>query len=110
MIHIEDVRRGGDTPLSPRVLPPAEVRSIWKWLMGKRTYLRAPVGVTLSFPDGDSKVVKKRAEGVALIGDPVELLLYGSGRREAAHVELTGSPEAVAAFEAWVACLGSSSG
>src|SRR5674476_1368580 len=30
VIHIEDVRRGGDTPLSPRVLAPAEVRSIWK--------------------------------------------------------------------------------
>ena len=49
--------------MSPRVLPTAEVRSIWKRLMGKVTYLRAPVGVTLSFPDGDSKVVKKRAEG-----------------------------------------------
>jgi hypothetical protein len=91
--------------LSPRVLPPAEVRSIWKRLrlMGKVTYLRAPVGVTLSVPDGDTEVVKKRAEGVSLTGDPVELLLYVSGRREAAHVELTGSPEAVAAFEAWVA-------
>jgi len=98
--------------LSPRVLPPAEVRSIWKRLrlMGKVTYLRAPVGVTLSVPDGDTEVVKKRAEGVSLTGDPVELLLYVSGRREAAHVELTGSPEAVAAFEAWVARPGSGSG
>jgi len=112
VIHIEDVRRGGDTRLSPRVLPPDEVRSIWKRLrlMGKVTYLRAPVGVTLSVPDGDTEIVKKRADGVALTGDPVELLLYISGRREAAHVELTGPPEAVAAFEAWLARPRSGSG
>jgi len=48
--------------------------------------------------------------GVYAIGDPVELLLYVSGRREAAHVELTGPPEAVAAFEAWVARPGTGSG
>ena len=98
--------------MSPRVLPPAEVRSIWKRLrlMGKVTHLRAPVGVTLSVPDGDTEIVKKRADGVALTGDPVELLLYISGRREAAHVELTGPPEAVAAFEAWLARPRSGSG
>jgi uncharacterized protein (TIGR03085 family) len=105
VIHIEDVRRGGDTPLPPRMLPPAEVRSIWKRLrlMAKMTYLRSPVGVTLSVPDSDTEVVKNRAVRVALTGDPVELLLYVSGRREAAHTKLTGPPEAVAAFEAWVA-------
>ena len=112
VIHIEDVRRGGDTPLSPRVLPPAEVRSIWKRLrlIAKMTYLRAPVGVTLLVPDGDTEVVKKRVDGVALTGDPVELLLYVSGRRDAAHVELAGPPAAVAAFEAWVARSGRGSG
>jgi hypothetical protein len=47
---------------------------------------------------------------VSLTGDPVELLLYVSGRREAAHVELTGPPETVAAFEAWVARPRSGSG
>jgi uncharacterized protein (TIGR03085 family) len=105
LIHIEDVRRGGDTPLSARMLPPAEMRSIWKRLrlIAKMTYLRAPVGVTLSVPDGDTEVVKKRADGVSLTGDPVELLLYVSGRREAAHLELAGPPEAVAVFETWVA-------
>jgi uncharacterized protein (TIGR03085 family) len=112
VIHIEDVRRGGDRPLSPRVLPPAEVRSIWKrlQLMAKVTYLRAPVGVRLSAPDGGTEVVKKRADGVALTGDPVELLLYVSGRREAAHVKLTGPPAAVAAFQAWAAFPGSGLG
>jgi uncharacterized protein (TIGR03085 family) len=112
VIHIEDVRRGRDTRLSPRVLPPAEVRSIWKRLrlIAKMTYLRAPVGVTLLVPDGGTEVVKKRVDGVALTGDPVELLLYVSGRREAAHVELTGPPKAVAAFQAWVARSGSGFG
>ena len=32
--------------------------------------------MTLSVTEGDSKVVKKRVERVALTGDPVELLLY----------------------------------
>src|SRR5450756_2490876 len=73
-----------------RVLPPAEVRSIWKRLrlMGKVTYLRAPVGVMLSIPDGDTEIVKKRAEGVSLTGDPVELLLYVSGPVSYTHLTL----------------------
>ena len=33
---------------------------------------------------------------------PVELALHLSGRRSAAHVQLGGPPETVAAFRAWL--------
>ena len=40
-----------------------------------------------------------------LTGEPVELLLYVSGRREAARVEVSGNPDAVAQFDRWVATV-----
>ena len=45
--------------------------------------------------------VAKAGDGVTLTGEPVELALWISGRRDAAHVAVTGSPEAVGAFQAW---------
>jgi uncharacterized protein (TIGR03085 family) len=110
VIHHEDVRRGGVTPLEPRSLPPAEVDSIWERMskLSRFSYLKAPVGVTLAVPGGPKHVAKKAgakqaAGGVVLTGDPVELLLYMSGRRQAAQVEVSGPSDAVAQFETWVA-------
>ena len=103
VIHHEDVRRGGPVPREPRALPAEETSAIWRrisrlaWL----TYRRAPAGVALAVPDG-SRLVAKKGAGVVLTGGPVELLLYLSGRREAAHVDLSGDSEAVAEFLAWV--------
>jgi hypothetical protein len=43
----------------------------------------------------------KDGNGVTLSGDPVEMALWVTGRRRAARVEVTGSREALDAFQAW---------
>ena len=48
-------------------------------------------------------MVKKGRTPVEITGEPTELALFLSGRRSAAKVEVTGSPEAVAEFQQWVA-------
>jgi hypothetical protein len=52
-------------------------------------------------PSGQRQQVHHGEDGVVLTGDPVELLLYASGRREAAEVELTGAPGPLECFQAW---------
>jgi uncharacterized protein (TIGR03085 family) len=103
VIHHEDIRRGGTEPVEPRVLPDGQEAALWKQLrtLGRFIYRKAPVGVVLATPAGLSQVVKKGG-GVTLTGDPVELALYGSGRRDAAHVEVTGTQGAIALFTEWV--------
>ena len=103
VIHHEDLRRGAK-PAGPRVLPEKEQRSIWKRLLSitRFVYRRAPVGVTLATPGGDVRQVRKGMPTVVLTGEPVELLLYVAGRREAAHVKVSGSPDAVDEFVQWV--------
>ena len=103
VVHHEDIRRGGTVPSEPRSLPEGEARALWKQVqqLARFAYRRAPVGVLLVIPAGFTRVAKKGA-GVTLTGDPVELALYGSGRRNAAHVEVTGPPVAVALFIQWV--------
>lgn len=104
VIHHEDVRRGGASPLEPRQLPDKEQQAIWQRLrvLSRLIYRRSPVGVTLALPRGARRLVHQGQDGVVLTADPVELLLYSSGRRSAAHVELTGTPEAVRQFQAWI--------
>ena len=104
VIHHEDVRRGGSPPLEPRLLPDGELQAIWSRLrsLSRLGYRRAPVGVTVAVPTGPRQVVHQGEDGVVLTGDPIELLLYTSGRRQAARVELTGTPESVRRFEVWV--------
>lgn len=102
LIHHEDIRRASPEPAEPRDLPEAEQQAVWQQLalfagLGLR---RAPVGVRLATPQGVSRTVRA-GDGVALTGDPVELALWINGRRDAARVAVTGSAEAVAAFEAW---------
>jgi uncharacterized protein (TIGR03085 family) len=100
VIHHEDVRRGGEEPAEPRVLPPDEVRAIWAHLtrFAKLGYRRSPVGVVLAVPGGPRRVVRRAPDAVVLTGDPVELALHASGRRTAADVEVTGRAETVARF------------
>jgi uncharacterized protein (TIGR03085 family) len=102
VIHHEDVRRGGSA-LGPRTLPSAESTAIWSRLRPLATLglRRAPVGVTLALPSGQTQKVHRGDDGVVLRGDPVELLLYASGRRAAADVEVSGAPERLRRFEAW---------
>lgn len=102
VIHHEDIRRGSG-PVEPRPLPEDEAASLHSKAtqMARLMYLRSPVGVSVARPGGPTTVVKKGADGVTLTGEPVELALYHSGRRDAAAVEVTGSTEALAAFGRW---------
>jgi uncharacterized protein (TIGR03085 family) len=103
VIHHEDIRRGGDEPAQPRDLPEAEQQAIWQQLglLTKLGLRKSPVGVRLATPQGQSRVVKA-GDGVTLTGEPVELALWVSGRRRPVQVAVTGSSEAVTAFQAWV--------
>ncbi|GAA3571625.1 TIGR03085 family metal-binding protein [Microlunatus spumicola] len=101
VIHHEDVRRGGTSPAAPRDLPAAQQEAVWKQLgLFALSLRRSPVGVRLATPAGETRVAKA-GDGVTLTGEPVELALWISGRREAAQVTVTGAPDAVEAFRSW---------
>jgi len=105
-IHHEDIRRGAlDRPrLAPADLEPA----LWAALslFSGRSLRKIPVKgtVALVWPDRERCVVsvgggKHPGDGSAdavLSGGPGELLLWLSGRKTAAHVQLDGAPALVA--------------
>lgn len=107
LIHHEDARRGAG-PVEARVLPAAELDAIFKHLplMARMSHRSSPVGVSLARPGGAGVVVHKGESAVVITGDPVELALYVSGRREAADVQITGKTEPVAAYTKWAARKG----
>jgi len=103
VVHHEDVRRGDLGDVAPRTLPPGQLEALWRQLptVARLKFRSAPVGVTLEWPGHQVQVVKRAEPGVVLRGQPVELALYVTGRREAAEVGVFGDAEAVARFEAW---------
>jgi len=56
---------------------------------------RAPVGLVLRRPDGQTAVARKGAPVVTVTGEPAELLLFAMGRQSHAQVELEGDTDAV---------------
>jgi uncharacterized protein (TIGR03085 family) len=105
VVHHEDVRRGSLGDVAPRSLPDGQLEALWTQLpfVGRLKFRAAPVGVTLEWPGHQVHVVKRAEPGVVLRGQPVELALYVTGRREAAEVGVFGDPDAVARFEEWLA-------
>jgi uncharacterized protein (TIGR03085 family) len=104
-VHCEDVRRAylGDPGWAPRELPPSRQNAFWEQIsvLGRMIFRKSPVSVTLRTPDGKMKRVITRgddAEGVELVGEPAELVLYAYGRKDQAQVQLDGPDDAVAAF------------
>lgn len=101
LIHTEDVRRAAPG-WRPRDLAPALQDRIWSSVraQGRLTLRGAPVTVRLARPGSSDEPVTVGGHGpaVTLIGEPLELLLYCSGRRDHARVEPTGAPEAVEAL------------
>ncbi|MEU5870629.1 maleylpyruvate isomerase family mycothiol-dependent enzyme [Glycomyces sp. NPDC047369] len=97
LIHHEDVRRANG--LRPRTGRPDLDALAWKatrltgWSAARKI---RPHGLELRGGAGRTRHFGSDG-GAVLTGGPVELLLYLSGRREAAEVELAGDPEAVAA-------------
>ena len=98
----QGARRAGAKPARPRDLPEAEQDAVWQQLglLAKLGLRKSPVGVRLATPKGKSRVAKA-GDGVTLTGEPVELALWLGGRRGPAQVAVTGSSEALDAFQAW---------
>lgn len=97
--HHEDVRRANG--LGPRTDRPDLQDVLWGQLRhGARLMLRKLKGaqVRLVRPDGQEHVIGKGPE-VTIAGEPLEIVLYLQGRREAAEVEISGHPSAQEALE-----------
>ena len=95
-IHHEDVRRPAGE--SPRALDPEMDQILWKMLgFGARMSRKALKGaaLTLRTPDGRERVVTAEGAPVVMTGEPGELVLFMSGRKDAAVVTQVGSDEAV---------------
>ena len=99
-VHHEDVRRANGS--APRTNSPAEDAALFCNLAGARWFLSRRlrgVGLELVWAGTDQVIRPRRGRPTArLRGLPGELLLFLFGRRNAAEVEITGSPEAIAAL------------
>ena len=96
-IHHEDVRRA-QQGWGPRAVPAALADGVWRSIRfgARATLRRAPDGVVLRRAGTDASVVGKKGElTVTVVGDPVELALFTSGRQGAARVDLSGDDAAV---------------
>ena len=98
-VHHEDVRRANQR--GPRNLTPAMEAALWRNIRRGSHYLSRrlrAVGLEIEWAGTDERVTVRRGEPTArLSGPPGELLLYVFGRQAAAHVEVSGPPEAIAA-------------
>lgn len=96
-VHHEDVRRANGS--SPRAIPAPEEAALFRnvgrapWFLSR--HLRN-AGLELEWT-GTGRVVRaRRGDPIARVrGRPGELLLFLFGRRDAAEVEIVGSPEAI---------------
>lgn len=100
-IHHEDVLRGA-SGWSARDLPSDLESALWGIVskMGRLQFARAAVGVVLVAPNYGRQQVHSLTDlgTVVITGAPGELLLYSSGRRGVAQVEVSGTQEALAAI------------
>jgi len=101
-IHHEDVLRGGGPGWSARELPTDLESALWGIVSktARLRFARARVGVVLvALPYGRRQVHAMTDLGtVVLRGTPGELLLYSSGRRGVARVDVSGPDEALSAI------------
>ncbi|NYI07138.1 TIGR03085 family metal-binding protein [Allostreptomyces psammosilenae] len=95
-VHGEDVRRA-QPEWAGREVDPELTEVLWRRLerMGRVLVRKTPVGLVLRRPNGQVVVGRKGAPVVTVTGEPPELLLYAYGRKEHAHVQLDGPPEAL---------------
>jgi uncharacterized protein (TIGR03085 family) len=100
-VHHEDVRRANGE--APRPSDPDIDAILWKLLgFGARMSKKAVKGAALKLqaPDGRERVVSTDGIPVTMTGNPGELALFMSGRKEAAEVTLDGDATAVAIVRA----------
>ncbi|MGV9338304.1 TIGR03085 family metal-binding protein [Streptomyces sp. NPDC003688] len=95
-VHAEDVRRA-QPDWSPRELDPVFQDALWSRLerAARLAGRKAPTGLVLRRPDGQTVVAHKSAPVVTVTGEPAELLMFVFGRQDAAKVVLDGDPDAI---------------
>ncbi|MFC7374446.1 MULTISPECIES: TIGR03085 family metal-binding protein [unclassified Brachybacterium] len=100
LIHHEDLRRA-QPGWEPRALPEATQAKAWRALsLLAPVAVRVPADVTLVAPHGGRRLRSRRPAGsVRVHGDPLELLLWVSGRDEVAQVRIDGDDGGVQALE-----------
>lgn len=99
-IHHEDVRRA--TPgWEPRDLDDEATKALARQvgLMSRMALAKTPGQVILRTPDGKTLATVGKGATVVVTGDPLELLMFSSGRDQA-RVEFTGADADVAALKA----------
>lgn len=96
-VHTEDVRRARPD-WTPRELDGVFQDALWSRLERSARLMgrRAPTGLVLRRPDGQTAVAHRGTPVVTVSGEPSELLLFSYGRQSAATVELDGDKDAVA--------------
>ena len=100
-VHHEDVRRAR-TGWEPRLLSSEVEEELWRrGARGSRMVFRkVGAGVVLRRPDGTAHVAKAGSPEVTISGPPAELVLFSSGRRAHARVQIDGDPAALEALAA----------
>jgi uncharacterized protein (TIGR03085 family) len=95
-VHAEDVRRA-QPDWSARELDPVFSDALWSRLEKGARLLgrRAPVGLVLRRPNGQTAVAHRGTPVVTVSGEPGELTMFLFGRQEVAKVELDGEQEAI---------------
>src|SRR5271166_246042 len=98
-VHHEDLRRANGR--GPRDLTPAMDAALWRNIRRGSHFLSRRLhgcGLQIEWAGIGDRVAVQRGEPTArLSGAPGELLLYVFGRKTAAQVEVSGTPEVVAA-------------
>ncbi len=100
VIHHEDALRGDGAVGPRREVPERTARAVLSSLRSsaKLMFRRSEVGVRLLAPGAEPITAGPEGRVVTVTGEPVELLLVGSGRLRVAQVELDGAPEDVEAL------------
>lgn len=95
-IHAEDVRRA-QPDWTPREIDPVFADALWSRLERTARLLgrKAPVGVVLRRPNGQTAVLHRGTPVVTVTGEPGELVMFAFGRMDAARVETEGDEAAV---------------
>ncbi|MHC0432066.1 TIGR03085 family metal-binding protein [Streptomyces sp. O3] len=95
-VHGEDVRRA-QKDWTPRELDPVFADALWSRLEKAARVLgrKAPVGLVLRRPDGQTAVAHKGTPVVTVTGEPGELTMFAFGRQDAADVQREGDEDAI---------------
>ncbi|MEV6794668.1 TIGR03085 family metal-binding protein [Streptomyces sp. NPDC051320] len=96
-VHTEDVRRA-QPDWTARELDPVFAEALWKRLEKTARMIgrKAPVGLVLRRPDGQTAVAHRGTPAVTVTGEPGELTMFAFGRQDAARVDLEGDKDASA--------------